>query len=120
MVVVICSVCGEPARAEANTCPVCDASDQRAVRATLASETPKERLLAGIKRTIALLADLRLARPEEAQHGGKPERVRALRLRLEAQAAELKTRLRRESEGRDSVAYRDALGRAEAELQASL
>ena len=120
MVVVLCSVCGEPAEAGAEACSVCHAHDQRAVRATLVPETPRERLLANIKRTIASLVDLRSSRLEELHGGTRANRKRALKVRLEAQAAVLKSRLRGDREGRDSAAYRDALARAEAELQASL
>jgi len=120
MVVVLCSVCGEPGDADTHACPVCDARDQRAVPKTSVPATPTERLLANIKRTVATLSDLRTTRPEELRTGAKAARARALKRRLEAQSAVLRARLGGEHEGRNAAAYRDALDRVERELAASL
>ena len=94
MIVVVCSVCGEPASADEERCPVCMAGDQRAIPETRVAPTHEERLLAGVERTLESLDDLRFAHAHEQAQAASAQRERALRMRLEAQAGVLEARQR--------------------------
>jgi hypothetical protein len=119
-VIVLCSVCGEPAAAGEDSCAMCAGTHQRAVAELAVKPTSEGRLLASVEQTLNSLDHLRIARAREVYQEAKTQRSRALRTRLEAQAGVLGGRLRSglgESGGRG---YRMALHRAEQELGRSL
>ena len=116
MIVVVCSVCGEPTSVDDDRCPGCQAADQRAIPETKIAPTREERLLAGVERTLESLDDLRVAHANEQAQAARAQRERALRMRLEAQAGVLEAR-QRSARGNDlSVQVQKALQRIRHEL----
>ena len=116
MIVVLCSVCGEPSVTGDASCRVCDADDRRAVPGPVSDATSEERLLESVEHS---LDQLQTTPAPEHDHGVLLRRRRALRVRLEAQRGELATRIRGDhahTEGGD----RRALGLVKRELGRSL
>ena len=117
MVVVLCSVCGEPSLTDEASCRVCDSDDHRAVPGPVADATSEERLLESVEQTLHSLDRLQTTREE--QHAPASRRQRALRVRLESQRFELATRIRGDH-AHTNGGYREVLGRVKRELDRSL
>ena len=124
MIVVLCSVCGEPANADEAACSVCDAVDVRAVAEDRLPPTPQERLIANAHRTVEKIHDLNTARAEQLDEDAKARIVRALRARAEGQVSVIESRLREEQarlrdeqELLDTALYNETLDRLKRELQ---
>jgi hypothetical protein len=116
MIVIVCSVCGEPASGDTERCPVCSAVDQRAVPESDLSHTREERLLTGVQRTLESLDHLRVAEARSQVQEAQVQKERVLRMRLEAQAGALEARLRAEPSGDLAVNSHRALQRIRHEL----
>lgn len=116
MIVIVCSVCGEPASADDARCPACSAVDQRAVPEASVPHTHEERLLAGVERTLASLDDLRVGRANELAQEAAAQKERALRMRLEAQAGVLEAQIRAERGEAVVPSHQRALQRIRHEL----
>ena len=124
VIVVLCSVCGEPANADDEACPVCDAVDVRAVPEDRLPPTPEGRLIANAHRTVEKINDLNTARAQQLDEDAKARILRALRARAEGQVSviesrlrEEQTRLREEQELLDTALYNETLNRLKRELQ---
>jgi uncharacterized Zn finger protein (UPF0148 family) len=127
MITVICAVCGEPVLADDQVCPVCEASELRAVPAEQLPPTPQERLIANAHRTVERINDLHTARTQQLDEDAKARIGLALRARaedqltiIEARLHEERERLRAEQERVDTAIYHEALSRLKRELQALL
>ena len=120
MVAVICSICGEPAKAEDRECSVCKAVDMRAVPVDQLPETPEERLIANAHRTVEKIDELHRARADQLDEDAEARLARALRARAERQVDVIEARIHHAQELRDTKVYEDTLARLKRELQALL
>jgi uncharacterized Zn finger protein (UPF0148 family) len=120
MVVVICSICGETASADAKACPSCEATDFRAVPEEELPASPEERLIANAHRTVEKINELHKSRARQLDRDAEARVARALRVRAEGQVGVIEARLRDEQEQRDTAAYHAELTRLKRELLASL